>query len=172
MILAVTPPAGRASPHFYHLWLRRITGITDRAGEHCIGCLQCTRDPRLSAKTRGVTRLDLPPLQGFLGAEPGSPVHYVCGVSPKGWATNLHLALVDAPLSAEVEEVGWDGTRVLVRGARRVLIPEVPDGWEGRALAQTRCRNWRFAQGWFRTSDYPSVLSPASSEPASTVSST
>ena len=157
MRLIVTPPTGRC-PHFYHLWLRRIDGMHDNGGEHCIACLRAKRDARLTAKNTGETRLDLDPL-GLLPPEPGSPVYYVCGVSPKGWGSNLHIALVE-DAQGSVEVAGHDGTRVRAEGARAVTIPDVPDGFEARNARQTRCRNWRFAQGWFRPSAFPSILAP------------
>jgi len=152
MIVTVTPKSADRAPAFYHLWLRTVTGFKGQGTAHCIHALNATRDARMSTKVRGENRIVLPKLG--LYAEPGSPVNYICGVSPRGWNFNLHLALVDRP-GALVEAVGFDGTRITVEDAVALVIPEVPDGFEGRALEQTRCRNWRFAQGWFAPSPYP-----------------
>ncbi len=145
MRLTITPPRGRA-PRFYHLWLRHITGMVDDGPCHCIRCLIATRDARVTAKNADRTELDLrreltPPV-------PGDPAFYLCGVSPAGWASNLHLAFVHGDDTLTM--TGWDGTRVEVVGASRIDIPVVPDGFEERAQSQTRCRNWRFARGWFK----------------------
>lgn len=156
MKLIITPRPGRA-PAFRHLWLRRVSGMDDTHGEHCIGCLKAVRDPRVTTHGRGETALDLEPLE-MLPPGPGSPVYYLCGVS-RLWRTNLHVVLVAG--AGEVEVFAYDGTRVRATGARAVTIPEVPELWEGRTSKQTQCRNWRFAQGWFRPSEFPALLGPA-----------
>lgn len=142
----VIEPRGTLS-RFYHLWLRHVRGFIDGGGDcHCIRCLVATRDRRVSAKDAGPRRIDL--AAELTPAVPGDPVYYLCGVSPAGWSSNLHVPFTH-DRDGVIDVRAYDGTRVLIEGARALPIAEVPDGFEGRPASQTRCRNWRFAREWF-----------------------
>lgn len=80
------------------------------------------------------------------------PYLYVCGVGsgPKDQLRhkNFHL-----PLKYEhggvVDAVTYNGYRFRVENAAKVEVPPLEEGWQGKALEHTRCKNFQFAVAAF-----------------------
>lgn len=143
MKLTITPPSNRKNPSFQYLWLRTVTGFV--GGEkHCVECLVAERDPRVNPRCGHLTlNLAGPTLENV----PGKPVLYLCGGAWSGYKDNLHMVLV--PGKETIVRTAYDGTVITAERATELVIPEVADGFEGRPVKQTSCRNWRFARAWF-----------------------
>jgi hypothetical protein len=72
---------------------------------------------------------------------------YLCGVTARRYP-GLHLALLpDA--SAEARTTTYNGIEISVRGARRLDIPPLPDGFAGMPHAYTSCVNWQFGVKYY-----------------------
>jgi hypothetical protein len=67
-------------------------------------------------------------------------------------ARNFHWALQYQENSV-IEAPTYNGYIVTAHNAVALLIPELPEGWNGRDLETTRCKNFRFAVEYF---GYPS----------------
>ena len=124
-----------------YLWLKYVRGFSP--GTHCATCLVGSYSKHVK---RNGMRVGVPmPLDE-------SPFYqhiYLCGVaSAGGWAANLHLATV--PAAGEVAEVqASTGTLFRITNARRLDIPGLEPGYQGRPRSFTTCRNWQFGVEYY-----------------------
>ena len=81
----------------------------------------------------------------------GAPFGYVCGVTGRGYPTNLHVAFRPGK-DAVIEEVLPHWQRLTIVGAERLPIPPLPEGWRGLDQSFTTCRNFRFGAHYFADS--------------------
>jgi hypothetical protein len=80
------------------------------------------------------------------------PYVYVCGVGkgPRAdlWKQNLHFPLrYEEGSVAEVST--YNGYHLRAVNASRVVIPELPENWQGKDPEHTRCKNFQFAVACF-----------------------
>ena len=77
---------------------------------------------------------------------------YICGVGtgPKQQLCqqNFHLPVEYAEASI-IERTTYNGYVVRLENARELPIPGLPEGWQGRDLETTRCKNFQFAVAYF-----------------------
>ena len=83
---------------------------------------------------------------------------YVCGVAA-GPATergrkNFHFPLMYQE-NASVAKTTYNGYIVTAQHAVELRSPPLPDGWNGRDLETTRCKNFQFAVEYF---GYPASM--------------
>lgn len=130
MILRVEHAEAEALEGFGFFWcMTLLRGF--RPEHHCLKCLVGVRD-----------RLVHPMMAMGEHVVPDG-ITYVCGVERRNtYALNFHMAV--APASGSVEGETFNGYKVTIDGARRLDIPELPDGWNGLPIGFTRCRNYRF----------------------------
>jgi hypothetical protein len=80
------------------------------------------------------------------------PYLYICGVGigpdEDRWKQNLHLPLTHAP-GHTVARTSYNGYVFTASNAREVVIPPLPDGWNGRDWKTVRCKNFQFAVAQF-----------------------
>ena len=85
------------------------------------------------------------------------PYVYVCGVEigpdKDRWEQNLHMPLVHAP-GQNVKRWTYNGYVFSAKDAQEVVIPPLPEEWNGRDRKTVRCKNFQFAvaQFGYRTS--------------------
>lgn len=144
--LDITHPtqlAGRVEG-FRFLWAYYVRGY--RPDRHCQACFRGRLVPGFCTATAEVGRVVR------LDAMDRFPYVYVCGVGAGPLALrrarNLHLPLAHAP-GEVVEVTTYNGYRVRARDARRLDIPPLPAGWEGKPEAHVRCKNFQFAVAHF-----------------------
>jgi hypothetical protein len=142
------PTAGRGVVHgFRYLWAYYVRGY--RSDRHCQPCFRGVLASEFSTRhaSTGVTLLT--EIDRF-------PYVYVCGVGsgPKRelHQKNLHLPLRYLP-GSKVEVQSYNGYFFRAEDAEAVVIPTLPDGWNGLPLEKTRCKNFQFAVAMF---GYPS----------------
>lgn len=124
---------------WYYLWLRYVNGFDPT--RHCAVSLISTRSRRINMgmRTNHPVVLD----------EARSRHIYLCGGAQKGgWIANLHLAMEPAP-GETAFIVASTGTVFRVRNARRLEIPALPAGFDGRGPEFTTCRNWQFGVAYY-----------------------
>ena len=132
-----------------HLWLKQVTGF--RPDVHCARCLKGRFDRAITPRqvADGLSHaFDLP-----------DGLWYLCGVAARGgWSCNLHVAFETAQTDRVVllEDVRRQA-RVVLEGARQILIPSLPSGWRGLPRPFTTCRNFQFGVDRF---GYPSEPTP------------
>lgn len=125
---------GYAVTGWRYLWLKYVSGFD--GDHHCAKCLvgPFSKKVRRDMKLNTAVVLDEAPAECL----------YLCGVAMRGgWASNLHLAFVPEPGSS-TEMPSSTGVTFVVQNARRLAIPDLPNGFDGRTAAFTTCRNWRF----------------------------
>jgi hypothetical protein len=126
-----------------HFWLKYVTGF--RPEVHCARCLE--------GRYSRVIRLNSPDLApgALLQLDPPTVYDYgyLCGVAlVGGWQANFHAAFVPKP-GARFTARAYSGAVFEITGGRRVDIPELPRNYDGRPLAFTTCRNWRFGVAYY-----------------------
>lgn len=88
------------------------------------------------------------------------PYVYICGVGmgpdKDRWGQNLHMPLVHAP-GQKVTRTTYNGYVFTANDAQEVVIPPLPEGWNGRDLKTVRCKNFQFAVAQF---GYPARVDP------------
>jgi hypothetical protein len=138
--IRVTVIGGPRLVGYTYFWAKTVRSF--QPGHHCASCLvgeYCVTKPREPWPMNTELRIGLD----------GARYLYICGVSKRGWDHNLHVALDPKvrgkPLQIEMEQ----GQRLLVRGASRLVIPALPDGFDGRSMRFTTCRNWQFGVTYF-----------------------
>lgn len=134
------PEESRTYVHgFIHLWAVYVSGFNHR--EHC----QKAFRGKLSQLVRtNETRLD----QQFIFDEVDRYNSlYICGVAggpvQSRKDNNLHLALEYRPGCTSIYHT-YNGYLICVQNAVRLMIPELPDHWNGLPQTYTRCCNFRF----------------------------
>lgn len=89
------------------------------------------------------------------------PYLYVCGVG-SGRKDELRHKNFHLPLKYEhggvVEAVTYNGYRFRVENAAKVEVPRLEEGWQGKPLEHTGCRNFQFAVAAF---GYPQLTAEA-----------
>ena len=138
-ILTITGP-GQIASGWKFLWLKYVTGF--RPAVHCARCLEGSYSTYLG--------LQVPHGQPIMLNERSSwDTLYLCGVAKRGgWAANLHLAAVYEE-GAEAEVTASTGSRFVIRNARALPIPALPQGFAGKSMSFTTCRNWQFGVSRF-----------------------
>lgn len=157
--MAITLTVRHADPSrtvldgFNQLWAWYVRGFKHEV--HCQDCLKGKRSLRVS---RNQT-----PLGVELVFDETSNFHqlYICGVAagPKTerGVRNLHLAIVEAP-GETVEETTYTGFSLVLKNARRLVIPEPLPELSHLGDEHYRCKNFRFGVEYY---GYPGVKAPA-----------
>lgn len=145
-------PAGRIQG-FHPIWAFYVNGF--RPEGQCQDCLKGDRVADfVSTNAQSGRTIELDRMDRY-------PFVYICGVAMGATsdrqANNLHLPL-QFEAGSVIELTTYNGYRVRAENARRMPIPSLPDGWQGRPLEQTRCKNYQFGVAYFGT---PVELSPA-----------
>ncbi|MGE5072433.1 MAG: hypothetical protein ACM3MF_03320 [Anaerolineae bacterium] len=133
LTLSVLPDGGTTLTGFTQFWLRYVRGFSPQY--HCQRSLRGFNDPRFSRHMQLGQSVAL--------LEPVRYQHiYLCGVTARRYP-GLHLALLpDA--SEQAHAVTYNGIKISVRGARRLEIPALPEGYAGMPHSYTSCINWQF----------------------------
>jgi hypothetical protein len=136
-------PEGRIQG-FHPIWAFYVDGF--RLEGQCQECLKGDRVPEFISTTAQSGRtIELDRMDRY-------PFVYICGVAMGATsdrqANNLHLAL-QFETGSVVELTTYNGYRVRAENARRMPIPALQDGWQGRPLEQTRCKNYQFGVAYF-----------------------
>jgi hypothetical protein len=123
---------------FKYVWLRYVKGFDP--GVHCQKSLKGHNDLRFINKmTIG---------KSFELEDPAKYRHiYLCAdaVIPD---CGLHFALLpEEGTSAQVTT--YNGIEITAVNARQLVIPSLPDGFEGREHAYTSCCNWQFGVEYY-----------------------
>jgi hypothetical protein len=142
---------GLALAGFRFFWAWYVTGFDP--SRHCQGCLLGRRSVRVRKTTVEVGASIL------LDECADFDYLYVCGVSSTGRREdNFHLA-VHQYEGGHTNADCYTGQQVVIRDSRRVEIPVLPDGFNGKSRAFTTCRNYHFGVAMYQCRDQaaPSV---------------
>lgn len=126
--------------NFMFLWLKYVIGFDER--HHCAKCLLGRQSkimmpwPKANRPAGFVREATLDEME--------CNAYYLCGVSSRGYADNLHVPFEASP--GEIVEFEDDNIKVYIEGAARLPIKPVNLPHLGRAY--TTCRNFQF--GWHR----------------------
>lgn len=129
---------------FRFIWAFYVNGF--RPERRCQPCFKGRRHEEFftgNARSGRVYELD---------AMDRYPYVYICGVGigPDNdrWKQNLHLPLVHAP-GKIVSRTTYNGYGLTATDADEVLIPSLPEGWNGLDHKTVRCKNFQFAAAQF-----------------------
>ena len=124
---------------FRYFWAKYVRGFDP--AHHCAKCLvgDWSKHTRMG--------MALPVEFGFDESKDFRFV-YICGVSSIGYQSNLHIVL-EPEDDASCSVKAFNGTVFDIQGARRLLIPPLPDGWQGKDRKYTTCRNFQFGVAYF-----------------------
>jgi hypothetical protein len=129
---------------FQFIWAFYVNGF--RPERHCQPCFKGRRHEDFytgSARTGRV--YELRALDRY-------PYVYVCGrgIGPDGdrWKQNLHMPLIHAA-GQTVTRTTYNGYVLTAMDAEELIIPPLPDGWNGLDLKTVRCKNFQFAVAQF-----------------------
>jgi hypothetical protein len=129
--------------NFRYFWLKYVSGFNQKV--HCAQCLkgaysrliQFRQKQHKQAGNKAAGRLDEYPTE-FV---------YLCGVSNRGWADNLHVAMrFDSEASFSFED---HNIKVFAAGVERVTIHPVSGADLHVPKAFWSCRNWQFGHEYF-----------------------
>lgn len=126
------------SSGFTYLWGKYVRGFDAR--QHCARCLIGDYSQVVTKTMQpGTYELDLParPFDFF----------YLCGVSKRGYANNLHLA-VRPSAGCSARAYTFNGGEFAISGALAVVIAPPHFTQETRKQWLT-CRNWQFGHGQY-----------------------
>lgn len=138
LTIANLPDGSNTLCGFTQFWLRYVRGFSPQF--HCQRSLRGFSDPRFWR------RMQLG--QTFELLEPARYQYvYLCGVTSRRYP-GMHLALLPNA-SAEARAVTYNGVEITVRGALRLDIPPLPDGFAGMPHAHTSCVNWQFGVRYY-----------------------
>jgi hypothetical protein len=144
--LSVTHPYLPDGPiqGFRFIWAFYVNGF--RPERHCQSCLKGRRHEEFytgSARTGRVYELN---------AMDQYPFVYICGVGAGPdkdlWKQNLHMPLVYAP-GHIVTRTTHNGYVFTAQDAREIVIPPLPEGWNGLDKKMVRCKNFQFGVAQF-----------------------
>jgi hypothetical protein len=127
---------------WWTLWLKYASGFNPSC--HCQRCL-------IGDTERSLARRLSPgrPMPLMTADRVRFDALYLCGVHASGdWSKNLHLVAIPDP-DGVAEVRASTGTLFRITGARRVEIPDLPLGYDGRGKDFTTCRNWRFGVAYY-----------------------
>ena len=137
-------PSGGEIQGFDFFWARYVNGFNRKT--HCQKCLIGKTSEKVnsvSVRSGVLYQMD---------ESNHSPYLYVCGVAngfrSSGAARNFHLALRPQAGASEVKTT-YNGYTVSVTGAEALVIPELPDDFEGLPRAHARCKNFQFGVEYF-----------------------
>ena len=128
---------GRRVVGYTFLWIKSVHGFDARF--HCAKCLKGT-----FLKPTGDW---VPPLnvrKEYVLA-PKAKALYICGVSRRGYAFNLHAPCQPDDSAPPLVVPMTDDQRLVIEQATLMTIPSVPNGWNGLPESYTSCRNWAWA---------------------------
>jgi len=131
--LSRLPDSSSQLSGFTQFWLRYVHGFSPHF--HCQRSLRGVNDPRFR-KGMNIGRsfeLKSPDTYQYI---------YLCGVTARKYP-GLHLALLPER-NATAQDVTYNGIEISVTGARKLDIPNLPDGFADMSRAYTTCRNWQF----------------------------
>jgi len=146
IFLEVTHPKGTVGriEGFRFMWAFYVNGYYPE--KHCQPCFKGSRVPHFctpSATSGQRIEFDRMDRQPYL---------YICGVGSGRKVElkeqNLHLPLMYAEGAVE-EKTTYNGYRFRAENARRVSVPELPEGWQGKSREHWRCKNFQFAVAAF-----------------------
>lgn len=120
-----------------HLWLKYVQDVD--LTRHCTRCLVGAYDRRISPRTPHERPIDLDKAAAPLG-------YYLCGVSPAGYAYNLHLAFTAGPGQVTRRIInGPSLLTVTIYGATEVKIGPAPYERTTGDMRFDTCRCWQHA---------------------------
>ena len=134
------------------LWIKFVRGF--RPDVHCQDCLIGWTLPSLRKKiVPGQPMTLIPGNPGTRSPWRGADAHYdaiyLCGVhESRDWSRNLHLVGIPDPDHLAIAVTRSDGI-FAIKGMRRLDIPDLPLGYDGRDKSFTTCRNWRFGVAYY-----------------------
>lgn len=142
-------PSRQTISGFKHLWAWYVRGFNREV--HCQKCLKGKRSLRISP--------DQTPLGVELIFDETENFNqlYICGVAAgpetERGVRNLHLALLEAP-GETFEETTYNGFTLVLKNARRLVIPEPLPALSHLGDEHYRCKNFRFGVEYY---GYPGV---------------
>jgi len=127
---------------FSSFWLRYVHGFSPHF--HCQQSLLGENDPRFTNHMTIGAKFEL--------EEPLKYRHiYLCGVTSKQFP-GLHFALLPKEGASAVAKT-YNGLVITAVGAKRLEIPELPDGFAGMDRIYTTCCNWKFGVEYYGISN-------------------
>ena len=123
---------------FTQFWLRYVHGFSPHF--HCQKSLRGFNDPRFRRDMQIGELFELPEPERYQYV-------YLCGVTARKYP-GLHLALAPEPSGVARLET-YNGIEITVKGARRLEIPALPDGYAGMTRKYTTCCNWQFGVKYY-----------------------
>jgi len=142
LTMSLLPDGSDQLTGFTHFWLRYVRGFSPHF--HCQKSLLGENDPRFIRHMKIGRSFEL--------LDPENYRHiYLCGVTPRKYP-GLHLALLpEAGSLAETKT--YNGIRITVANARKLEIPQLPDGYAGMSRKYTTCCNWQFGVEYYGLSN-------------------
>jgi hypothetical protein len=137
-------PSGEKIQGFDFFWARYVNGFNRKV--HCQKCLIGKTSQKVNSvnvRSGVLYRMD---------ESDRSPYLYVCGVAngfrSLGALRNFHLAL--RPQGGALAcRTTYNGYTVSVTGAEALVIPPLPDDFEGLPRTHARCKNFQFGVEYF-----------------------
>lgn len=144
--LRIEHPSAHEAPiqGFRFFWAFYVSGF--RPDRHCQPCFRGRRVESFCTTTvRNGVEVVLDRMDRY-------PYVYVCGVG-SGPRRELKLKNVHMPLrhreGGTVRLRTYNDYEVIAEDAELLEIPELPEGWGGRDIETTRCKNFRFGVHYF-----------------------
>ncbi len=138
--VTIEGPSDRLTGYLF-FWVKAVTGF-----EHHNHCAKCLKGPFLKTSHQWA-----PPLHVRREFElpRSAKALYICGVSQKGYAFNLHAPCQPDATAERIVVPMVDDQRLVIEGARLMAIPPLPCGWKGLGREFTTCRNYQFGCAYF-----------------------
>jgi hypothetical protein len=129
---------------FRFIWAFYVNGF--RPEHHCQMCFKGRRHEQFYTGNACSGRVyDLNAMNRY-------PYVYVCGVGigpdKDRWKQNFHMPLIHSPRRT-VTRTTYNGYVVCATNALEVVIPQLPEGWNGLDRKTVRCKNFQFAVAQF-----------------------
>ena len=138
LTISKLPDGGEFFTGFKYAWLRYVKDFDSNV--HCQRSLKGYNDPRFVNK--------MPIGKAFDLDDPAKYRHiYLCAEAVIHDA-GLHFALLPEE-GAAAQITTYNGIEITAANARRLVIPALPDGFDGRKHAFTSCVNWQFGVEYY-----------------------
>jgi len=138
LTISKLPDGGEFFTGFKYAWLRYVKDFDSNV--HCQRSLKGYNDPRFVNK--------MPIGKAFDLDDPAKYRHiYLCAEAVIHDA-GLHFALLPEE-GAAAQITTYNGIEITAANARRLVIPALPDGFDGREHAFTSCVNWQFGVEYY-----------------------
>lgn len=135
----LTITGGATLTGYPYFWIKAVTGFDP--SNHCARCLKghyVFTGPKMCWQMNRAVSLDLK----------GARLGYICGVTTRGWATNLHIPF-RPKLGSVVEAELPNRQQLRLVDAEKLDIRPLPNGWKGFDRSFTTCRNFQFGVQYF-----------------------